>query len=271
MKKSICTRSALAALLLAAAASLAACNDQEQKNVAADTSKPAPATIMTTEDPDTFVDPSDDLTVPADELYTGFINGFKTAVNEPKDAWYYGPAIDPANVPGDAVGITVTGIWGDSFSYVLYDMDKDGTDELFIGEKVKDQDETRINVFGVVTYVNGKYKILAAGWERSELTYLGGTSFYETGSSGASFHGASLYNYNGSKKSMDIICTIEYETKDDGTTEIEFFDGEDGKIRSNVASYKDKEAEEKFDQAKKDASKEKNELLDKEWTKVSFR
>ena len=146
-----------------------------------------------------------------------------------------------------------------------------GTDELFIGEKVKDQDETRINVFGVVTYVNGKYKILAAGWERSELTYLGGTSFYETGSSGASFHGASLYNYNGSKKSMDIICTIEYETKDDGTTEIEFFDGEDGKIRSNVASYKDKEAEEKFDQAKKDASKDKNELLDKEWTKVSFR
>ena len=68
MKKSICTRSALAALLLAAAASLAACNDQEQKNVAADTSKPAPATIMTTEDPDTFVDPSDDFTVPADEL-----------------------------------------------------------------------------------------------------------------------------------------------------------------------------------------------------------
>ena len=271
MKKSICTRSALAALLLAAAASLAACNDQEQKNVAADTSKPAPATIMTTEDPDTFVDPSDDLTVPADELYTGFINGFKTAVNEPKDAWYYGPAIDPANVPGDAVGITVTGIWGDSFSYVLYDMDKDGTDELFIGGEVTDQSEPRINVYGVVTVEDGKYTIIAAGWERSELTYLGGTSFYEAGSSGANLHGASLYTYNSSKKALDLIYSIEYETKEDGTTSIELFEGENGKVKSNVASAKDKEAEEKFEQARKDASKDKSDILGKEWTKVSFK
>ena len=150
-------------------------------------------------------------------------------------------------------------------------MDKDGTDELFIGEEVTDQSEPRINILGVVTVADGKYKIVAAGWERSELSYLGGTNFYETGSSGASFHAASLYTYNASKKSLDLLYTIEYEDQGNGTTSIELFEGENGKVKSNTASCKDKEAETKFDQAKKDASKDQNELLGKKWTKVSFK
>lgn len=274
VKKTIYTKAASAALCLAASASMAACSlTFKQPVYTASTTATVPTTESQATDgsEEVTVKPSEDDPVSSDNAYAGFIDGFKQAVNNPQDAWYYGPDIDPAKAPSDAVGITVTGIWGDSFSYILFDMDKDGTDELFIGEEVSDQNEPRINILGVVTVSDGKYKIVAAGWERSELTYLGGTSFYETGSSGASFHAASLYNYNGSKKALDLICTIEYETKEDNTSTIEFFEGENGKIKSNVAACKGKEAEEKFDNAKKEASKEKNELIGREWIKVSFK
>ena len=274
MKNTIYTKTASAALCLAAAASLAACNlPLKQEVYTAATTAPAPASEVLdtegTEEPSEMTAEGDPVST--DNAYGKFIDGFKQAVNAHADAWYYGPDADPAKLADDAVGITTNGIWGDSFSYILYDMDKDGTEELFIGEEVADQGEKRINVLGVVTVADGKYTIVAAGWERSELTYLGGTNFYETGSSGASFHGESLYKYNAGKKALDLVCTLEYETKSDNTTAIELFEGENGKVKSNVASCKDKEAEEKFAQAKKDASKDRNELIGQQWTKVSFK
>ena len=272
MKNTIYTKTASAALCLAAAASLASCGlPLKQPVYTAPSTAPAPATEATEAPATTSETPADDASATTGNPYEGFIDGFKKAVNEKQGAWYYGPDVDSSSVSDDTSGIPATEILGDSFSYILYDMDKDGTDELFIGGEVTDQGEPRINIFGVVTVADGKYKIIASGWERSELTYLGGTSFYEAGSSGANLHGASLYTYNSSKKSLDLICSIEYETKEDSTTSIELFEGENGKIKSNVASAKDKEAETKFEQAKKDASKDKNELLGKEWTKVSFK
>lgn len=272
MKNTIYTKTASAALCLAAAASLAACNlPLKQEVYRAETTAPAYDVLTSDSSEEVSGKTSEGGPVSSDNTYEKFIEGFKEAVNKHEDAWYYGPDVDPAKAPDDAVGVTTNGVWGDTFSYILYDMDKDGTDELFIGEEVSDQGEQRINVLGVVTVADGKYTVVAAGWERSELTYLGGTGFYETGSSGASLHVASLYTYNSSKKALDLICTIEYETKSDNTTSIELFEGENGKVKSNVASCKDKEAEEKFDQAKKDASKDTNELIGKEWTKVSFK
>lgn len=274
MKNLIYAKTASAALCLAAAASLAACNlPLKQEVYTAATTAPDPAAeVTTTESSEAASEkPSEDNSVSSDNPYAKFIDGFKQAVNKHEDAWYYGPDVDPAKVPDDAVGVAAAGIWGDSFTYILYDMDKDGTDELFIGEEKTEQGDPYVNVYGVVTVTDGKYQVIAAGWERSELVYLGGTSFYETGSSGADNHGASIYKYNSAKKSLDIICNIEYENKSDGTSKIELFEGEDGKIKSNVASCKDKEAEEKFDQIKKDASKDKNELIGKEWTNVSFK
>ena len=272
MKNTVYTKAASAALCLAAAASLASCAIPFKQPVyTAPSTAPAPTTEATEAPATTPAATEDTDAVSAGNPYEGFIDGFKKAVNDPQGAWYYGPDVDPASVSDDAVGIPTTSIWDGSFSYILYDMDKDGTDELFIGEEVADQGDVRINVYGVVTVEDGKYTIIAAGWERSELTYLGGTSFYEAGSSGANLHGASLYTYNSSKKALDLICTIEYETKEDGKTSIEFFEGENGKVKSNVASAKDKEAEEKFEQARKDASKDKSDILGKEWTKVSFK
>ena len=273
MKNTIYTKAASAALCLAAAASLASCGiPLKQPVYTAPSTAPTAAENPAAEAPVTTPATTED-TAPAStgNPYEAFIDGFKNAVNEQQGAWYYGPDVDPASVSDDSVGIPATGILGDSFSYILYDMDKDGTDELFIGGEVTDQSEPRINVYGVVTVEDGKYTIIAAGWERSELTYLGGTSFYEAGSSGANLHGASLYTYNSSKKALDLIYSIEYETKEDGKTSIELFEGENGKVKSNVASAKDKEAEEKFEQARKDASKDKSDILGKEWTKVSFK
>lgn len=274
MKNTIYTKTASAALCVAAAASLASCGLPLKQPVytAATTAPDATAEVLTTDAPAATSDTlADDAPASTGNPYEGFIEGFKKAVNEPQAAWYYGPDADPANVSDSDVGIAVTGIWGDTFNYILYDMDKDGTDELFIGEEVTDQSEPRINILGVVTVADGKYKIVAAGGERSELSYLGGTNFYETGSGGASLHAASLYTYNASKKSLDLLYTIEYEDQGNGTTSIELFEGENGKVKSNTASCKDKEAETKFDQAKKDASKDQNELLGKKWTKVSFK
>lgn len=274
MKNTIYTKTASAAFLLAAAASLAACSlPLKQEVYRAETTAPAPSSDVMASDvsEEASEKPSEDNPATSDNSYERFINGFKNAVNSHEDAWYYGPDVDASKAPDDAVGVTTAGIWGDSFTYILYDMDKDGTDELFIGEEKTEQGDAYVNVYGVVTIADGKYKVIAAGWERSELVYLGSTNFYESGSSGADLHGASIYKYNSEKKSLDIVCNIEYETKGDGTTKIELFEGENGKIKSNVASCKDKEAEEKFDQAKKDASKEKNEILGKEWTKVSFK
>ena len=262
MKNTIYTKTASAALCVAAAASLASCGLPLKQPVytAATTAPDATTEVLTTDAPAATSDtPADDAPASTGNPYEGFIEGFKKAVNEPQDAWYYGPDADPASVSDSDVGIAVTGIWGDTFNYILYDMDKDGTDELFIGEEVTDQSEPRINILGVVTVADGKYKI------------VGGTNFYETGSSGANFHAASLYTYNTSKKSLDLLYTIEYEDKGNGTTSIELFEGENGKVKSNTASCKDKEAETKFDQAKKDASKDQNELLGKKWTKVSFK
>ncbi len=273
MKNTIYTKTASAALCLAAAASLASCGIPLKQPVytAPSTAPDATSEVRTTEaSAATSETPADDTPATTGNPYDGFIDGFKKAVNEPQDAWYYGPDLDSSKASDSDVGIALTGIWGDTFNYILYDMDKDGVDELFIGEEVADQSGKRINILGVVTVADGKYKVVAAGWERSELTYLGGTNFYETGSSGASFHAASLYTYNSSKKALDLLYTIEYDEKENGSS-IELFEGEDGKVKSNTASCKDKEAETKFEQAKKDASKDKNDLLCKEWTKVSFK
>ena len=242
MKNTIYTKTASAAFLLTAAASLAACSlPLKQEVYRAETTAPAPSSDVMASDvsEEASEKPSEDNPATSDNSYERFIDGFKNAVNSHEDAWYYGPDVDASKAPDDAVGVTTAGVWGDSFTYILYDMDKDGTDELFIGEEKTEQGDAYVNVYGVVTIADGKYKVIAAGWERSELVYLGSTNFYESGSSGA--------------------------------TKIELFEGENGKIKSNVASCKDKEAEEKFDQAKKDASKEKNEILGKEWTKVSFK
>ena len=163
MKNTIYTKTASAALCVAAAASLASCGLPLKQPVytAATTAPDATTEVLTTDAPAATSDtPADDAPASTGNPYEGFIEGFKKAVNEPQDAWYYGPDADPAKVSDSDVGIAVTGIWGDTFNYILYDMDKDGTDELFIGEEVTDQSEPRINILGVVTVADGKYKIV---------------------------------------------------------------------------------------------------------------
>lgn len=278
VKKSIYTKAASVILSVAAAASFEACSLTVSGNGNAQTEKDTSSAVISEEAP-SLTDQSGEDTSASSEITSGensydrFIEGFKNAVNNPENAWYYGPDIESGKASDEDTGIYIasTGFWGDSFTYILYDMDKDGTDELFIGEQVDDQGEQKINLFGVVTIADGKYKVIAAGWERCELNYLGGINFFDSGSSGASFSGASLYKYNSQTKNLDIIYNIEYETKEDGTTSTELFEGENGKIKSNVAACKGKEAEEKFDNAKKEALKEKNELIGKEWIKVSFK
>ena len=169
----------------------------------------------------------------------------------------------------------------EAFGYALVDLDKDGTDELIIGGKrIYGDGTSAVDVTGVVVLTGeDEYKIVAAGWDRSTLTYTGGLMFVNSGSGGASLHIDTIYQYNNVTKQMDTVCELitEYEGRDaDGNMIVHYslFEGDNyhynasSAYESEDASCHDDEAMNKYNQMLEAANKDIESTSAIEWTKV---
>ena len=221
-------------------------------------------------------------TAPKVNPYERFIEDYVNAIKNPTDTWYYGPDYEGDTVipPQGTVGLLLVQ-QGDFVNYALFDIDKDGTDELIFGSKCIKADGTSfINVTGVVVLTGeNEYKIVAAGWDRSNLTYAGGVMFVNSGSGGASLHVDTIYQYNNVTKQMDTVCELitEYEGHDaDGNLIVHYslFEGDNyhynasSAYESEDATCHDDEALTKFNQTLESASQNMKDIPELEWTKV---
>ena len=223
-----------------------------------------------------------ETTAPKVNPYDRFIEDYVNAIKNHSDTWYYGPDYDGDTVipPEGTVGLLVIQDC-ESVSYTLMDIDKDGTDELIFGSTCVMGDGTSfVNVTGVVVMTGeDEYKIVAAGWDRSTLTYAGGVMFVNSGSGGAALHVDTIYQYNSVTKSMDTVCELitEYEGEDaDGIPipRYSLFEGDNyhynssSAYESGDATCHDDEALNKFNQMRDTACQNMKDIPEIEWNKV---
>ena len=292
MKRTIYTKAASAILCMAMAVSFAACNIDlnvgytvsTTENSNQETSETeAPATTTTTAEA-TEASTEDTTEASSDPVssnpYERFIEDYKKALSKPNDTWYYGPDADfgGEQPPEGTVALPLSNVYKDSFSYMLYDVDGDGIQELIIGEQWEDgENYVHIRVFGLVTMIGDDYRISAAGWDRYDLEYRGGNHFYAQGWQSGSVEVLSVYEYNVEYKCLDLVCEMEIHFKagsdqvglpDDA--EYLYFEGKGGMERTDALAT-GKEAQDKFFAAKKTAGELPSDLIDREWTKVAFK
>lgn len=221
-------------------------------------------------------------TAPKVNPYDRFIVDYANAMKDPSDTWYYGPDYEGDTVfpPEGTVGLYIFQN-REAFGYALVDLDKDGTDELIIGGKrIYGDGTSSVDVTGVVVLTGeDEYKIVAAGWDRSTLTYTGGLMFVNSGSGGASLHIDTIYQYNNVTKQMDTVCELitEYEGRDaDGNMIVHYslFEGDNyhynasSAYESEDASCHDDEAMNKYNQMLEAANKDLADTSAIEWTRV---
>lgn len=221
-------------------------------------------------------------TAPKVNPYERFIEDYVNAIKNHSDTWYYGPDYDGDTVipPEGTVGLLVIQD-REAISYTLMDIDKDGTDELIFGSTCVMGDGTSfVNVTGVVVMTGeDEYKIVAAGWDRSTLTYAGGVMFVNSGSGGAALHVDTIYQYNSVTKSMDTVCELitEYEGEDaDGIPipRYSLFEGDNYHYNSSSAyesadaTCHDDEALNRYNQMLDAANQNIKDIPVIEWTKV---
>lgn len=281
MKRTFFTKAASVILCVATAAAFSACDISgiigdmtSETTTEATTEETTSSVVSTGETTESDIETTEDTEeTQAGNPYERFIADFKEAVKAKKDTWYYGPDVSfgGEKAPEGSVGMQLTS-WGDTFSYVLFDVDQDGMDELIIGGQWQDNDgEAHIRVLGLVTMIGDQYRIVAAGWDRNDLEYLGGSMFYCSGSQGNDVHLVSIYEYNIEYKCMDLVCEMEIHVKEgDEDSEYVYYEGQGGTARSEVL-YRGQEAKERFESQKKAAMEESNDLLGAEWTKESFK
>ena len=276
MKRSLLIKFACTALCVSLALISASCKAAEndggdltritaedtKKSDGGETSAAADESLETAEDPateETTTESTEATTTAAKENpYERFIEDYKKAISEQTDVWYYGPDYTGDTViPPEGTQGLLTNELMNGFSYILHDIDNDGTDELIIGEQYVDgENYTHITVYGVVTMEGAEYKIVAAGWSRSHLEYCGGGMFVNSGSGGASLHIDDVYRYNSETKKLDVVYELitEYEGTDDDGLPIpnySLFEGDswhyDGKAyESSDASCHGQEAWDKY-------------------------
>lgn len=219
-------------------------------------------------------------TAPKVNPYERFIEDYINAIKDPSDTWYYGPDYDGDTVipPEGTVGLLIVKEH-EFVSYTLLDIDKDGTDELIFGSTYELEGDTYVDVTGVVTMTGeDEYKIVAAGWDRSTLTYAGGVMFVNSGSGGAALHIDTIYQYNSVTKSMDTVCelvTEYFEYNSDGipVPSYSLFEGDsfhyDGSAyESEDATCHDEEALTRYTRMLDTAFQNKKDIPVIEWTKV---
>ena len=299
MKKTILTKAVSLALCASMAVSFASCAASGTKETEEETtliSKPEnDGTTETSEEtfettPETTAEATTEAsteatttetTVPKVNPYERFIEDYVNAVKNQTDIWYYGPDYDGDTVipPEGTVGLLLNQD-RESISYTLLDIDKDGTDELIFGSTCEyGNGETFVNVTGVVVLTGeDEYKIIAAGWDRSTLTYAGGLMFINSGSGGATLHVDTIYQYNSVTKSMDTVCELitEYLEEDSKGIPIpsySLFEGDnfhyDGSAYESAdATCHDDEALNKYNQMLDAANQNMKDISAIEWTRV---
>ena len=302
MKKTILTKAVSALLCASMALAFASCaatgktEPEDTKETAAE-SKPeaeqtsesseettVETTLETTETSETTTEAATTTTAPKVNPYERFIADYQNSIMNPTDTWYYGPDYEGDTVipPEGTVGLLTTKN-GDYIAYTLLDIDKDGTDELIFGYVHEQDGVSYINVEGLVTMTGeDEYKIVAAGWERSNLTYVGGCMFVNSGSGGAALHIDTIYKYNSVTKEMDTVCELitEYEGTDDNGIPIpkySLFEGDNyhftgSAYDSDAATCHDQEAMDKFTQTKDAAMANVKDIPEQiEWTMVPIK
>lgn len=209
--------------------------------------------------------------------YEKFIEGYKEAIINPTDTWYYGPGADTSDYMNLGQGLIVVEIQG-GFSYTLFDIDKDGVDELIIGGIYTDGENAKhVFVTGVVTLDGDGYKIVAAGWSRSSLEYTGEGYFVNSGSGGAALHYDIVYTYDGKNKELATVGALVTEYV--GNAEITkaqysyFTDEHDAysaypAYGDDRALCFDEEAKNKIQKDQELAYSKNNELLNAQWIDV---
>lgn len=286
MKRTVMVKSALSILCLAAAVSIAACDVSGLiggNTATATTEATDSSTKYTLPTSSSETDPTYETTEETDEPVTGnpyerFIDDFKTAVKGKAGTWYYGPdaSYGSEQPPEGAIGMPLTYNWGNSFSYLVFDLDGDGSDELLIGEQWQTGgDEVHVRIIGLVTMSGNDYRIIASGWEKSDLEYLGGGMFYRTETVDSNNKVLSIYEYNIEYKCLDLVCELEIQYTDGETegfpdsAEYIYYEGRGGLSKSEVL-YRGQEAQDEFFNHKKAAAEEDNELIGRDWTKEPF-
>ena len=139
------------------------------------------------------------------DLYDEIIQKYAVAVYEQWDmgalqsaALSYLPGLDYGNDPMNRIG------------YYLHDVDKDGIDELFIGENYSG--DYRTSIYQVYTVTEGERKIVLEGGERDRY-YLGkDDTIYNEGSSSASNYVLFHYKMEGPYKQLYPIDGVVYES-----------------------------------------------------------
>ena len=258
MKKTTLTKAVSAVLCVAASVSFAACEGKlpGQPLYSAETSL------------DRSVQPSigfaeteavqTSASATAELNYDKFVEGFKEAIKAGGAVVYTGPG----NAGGE-IGISTTD-WTDSFSYILYDIDGDGTDECIIGEEYAGQEFNHVRVLGIVTIVDGKYKIVFGGSKQNEAEFLGEKWFLVQKTDGTDAHESVLYEYNSENKCLDLVCACVVNGSDTS-----YYGGLGGDTRTEVLAT-GQDALDKFDETYKAAEAATNDLLGREWTKVAL-
>ena len=209
-------------------------------------------------------------------IYRDFLIDMKDTASSEENVWYYGPGIiEDYATEQDLKGILIDEMTADS-TYTYMDIDRDGTDELIIGYGTEGTAFSNY-INAVVTKTKDGYKIVANGWVRNSLSYVGDGIFYNTGSGGAALHYDAIYEYDGSEK--DLVKYAELVTQyDDSSDELVpvYSLYADGWTWNNEYDYKDDpnawhgdEAKDKWDEYYNALDEDNNPFEGYTWYKLS--
>ena len=204
--------------------------------------------------------------------YESFIEGYRDAIINRTSVWYYGPDIDPNDFSTDYGQGLIVDELSDYLFYTLYDLDKDGVPELIIGCDVTgDHMKGRTMITGIVTLDGSDYKIVAAGWSRSSLEYVGEGYFVNSGSGGAFLHYDAVFRYDGTVKELATVGVLVTEYSETEEIFYSYFDNIDKAYAAypaygneNAVCFDD-EAQQKYDNDFLLATSKTNELTDAQW------
>ena len=283
MKKGIVVKVLSAGLCVAVSVSMAACakteetrDTTEEETIETEIIKPIESSEETSSEETTE---TTEQTTEEDKInpYEEFIQGYKEAIANPTDTWYYGPGVDTSDYMNLGQGLIVVEIQN-AFSYTLFDIDKDGVDELIIGGVYTNSNNVKfVYVTGVVALDGDGYKIVAAGWSRSSLEYVGEGYFVNSGSGGAALHYDEVSVYDGENKELTTVGALvtEYVGNAERTEAQYSYFTDVHDAYSASPAYGDSRAlcfdQEAEDKNKKDlelAYSKNNELLDAQWIDV---